>query len=54
MKGKFNIKGFAARIDHNLGRKNGDGVKFLTKMINTDLIRHWVSINIFARRKYII
>ena len=38
VKGKFNIKGFAAKIDHNLGKRL-TGVNELTKMINISLIK---------------
>lgn len=34
VRGKFNIKGFAAKIDHNLGRRKA-GINGLTRMINT-------------------
>lgn len=37
VKGKFNVKGFAAKIEHNLA-KTKPGVKGWTKMINTDLV----------------
>lgn len=37
IKGKFNVKGFAAKIEHNLA-KGKPGARRLTKMINTDLI----------------
>lgn len=39
VKGKFNVKGFAAKIEHNLA-KTKPGVKGWTKMINTDLVNY--------------
>lgn len=38
VKKKFNIKGFAAKIDHNLGKRR-TGIKDLTKMINISLVK---------------
>lgn len=51
MKGRYNMKGFAAKIDHNLGRQRG-GVRGLTKMINTDLLSTKKELNRMWMIKY--